>query len=118
MRNSLQPLRSLRPRRSITLLLWAQLYRESRDPELLRRFVQSFRYYRAWHLDPTDPDRVFLLPGRRCWFVEFKAADGRLSPRQCIVHKDHAAWGHPVTVIRSTAAFKTALDIELEATAE
>jgi hypothetical protein len=40
-----------------TLLLWAQLYRESRDPELLRRFVQSFRYYRAWHLDPTDPER-------------------------------------------------------------
>lgn len=40
-----------------TLLLWAQLYRESRDPELLRRIVQSFRYYKAWHLDPSDPDR-------------------------------------------------------------
>jgi hypothetical protein len=40
-----------------TLLLWAQLYRESRDPELLRRIVQSFRYYKAWHLDPTDPER-------------------------------------------------------------
>jgi hypothetical protein len=40
-----------------TLLLWAQLYRESRDPELLRRFVQSFRYYKAWHLDPSDKDR-------------------------------------------------------------
>ncbi|PRQ04029.1 hypothetical protein ENSA5_11520 [Enhygromyxa salina] len=40
-----------------TLLLWAQLYRESRDPELLRRFVASFRYYAAWHLDPSDPDR-------------------------------------------------------------
>ncbi|PRQ04025.1 hypothetical protein [Enhygromyxa salina] len=40
-----------------TLLLWAQLYRESRDPELYRRFVTSFRYYRAWHLDPSDPKR-------------------------------------------------------------
>jgi hypothetical protein len=40
-----------------TLLLWAQLYSESRDPELLRRFVQSFRYYKAWHLDPSDPER-------------------------------------------------------------
>ncbi|KIG14682.1 hypothetical protein DB30_06493 [Enhygromyxa salina] len=40
-----------------TLLLWAQLYRESRDPELFRRFVTSFRYYRAWHLDPSDPKR-------------------------------------------------------------
>ncbi|HVI01563.1 MAG TPA: hypothetical protein VM869_22765 [Enhygromyxa sp.] len=39
-----------------TLLFWAQLYRESRDPELLRRFVKSFRYYKAWHLDP-DPKR-------------------------------------------------------------
>jgi hypothetical protein len=39
-----------------TLLLWAQLYRESRDPELLRRFVQSFRYYRDWHLDPEHED--------------------------------------------------------------
>lgn len=40
-----------------TLLLWAQLYRESRDPELLRRYVHSFRYYKAWHLDPSDKER-------------------------------------------------------------
>lgn len=40
-----------------TLLLWVQLYRENRDPELLRRIVQSFRYYKAWHLDPSDPMR-------------------------------------------------------------
>ncbi|MFO7561684.1 MAG: hypothetical protein R6X02_03485 [Enhygromyxa sp.] len=40
-----------------TLLLWAQLYRESRDPELLRRFAKSFHYYKGWHLDPSDPDR-------------------------------------------------------------
>jgi hypothetical protein len=40
-----------------TLLLWAQLYRENRDPELLRRIVQSYRYYKAWHLDPSDPMR-------------------------------------------------------------
>jgi hypothetical protein len=40
-----------------TMLFWAQIYRETRDPELYRRFVQSFRYYRAWHLDPNDADR-------------------------------------------------------------
>ncbi len=40
-----------------TLLLWAQLYRESRDPELLRRFVESYEYYRDWHLDPSDRKR-------------------------------------------------------------
>lgn len=40
-----------------TLLFWAQLYRESRDPELLRRFVASYRYYKDWHLDPSDDER-------------------------------------------------------------
>jgi hypothetical protein len=40
-----------------TLLLWAQLYAESRDPELLRRFAKSYHYYKAWHLDPSDPMR-------------------------------------------------------------
>jgi hypothetical protein len=32
-----------------TLLLWAVLYRESKDQELLGRFMKSFRYYRSWH---------------------------------------------------------------------
>jgi len=40
-----------------TLLLWAQLYRETRDPELLRRYDKSFRYYKDWHLDSRDPKR-------------------------------------------------------------
>ena len=40
-----------------TVLLWAQLYRESRDPELLRRFAASFHYYKDWHLDPSDAKR-------------------------------------------------------------
>ena len=40
-----------------TLLFWAQLYREDRDPELLRRFAKSFHYYKSWHLDPSDPKR-------------------------------------------------------------
>lgn len=39
-----------------TLLFWAQLYRESRDPELLDRFAKSFHYYKDWHLAP-DPKR-------------------------------------------------------------
>ncbi len=32
------------------LLLWAQTYAETRDPGLLERFMQSFAYYRKWHL--------------------------------------------------------------------
>jgi hypothetical protein len=62
-----------------------------------------------------EPDRLFLLPGRRCWLVEFKALGGRLSPRQHLVHADLAGIGHPVTVVRSTAEFKAALVAELGA---
>ena len=40
-----------------TLLFWAQLYRESRDPMMLDRFVKSFNYYKDWHLDPSDDKR-------------------------------------------------------------
>ncbi len=36
------------------LLAWANWYREEKDPELERRFMQSFRWYRAWHLNPKN----------------------------------------------------------------
>ncbi|MBE0437244.1 MAG: hypothetical protein IBX56_15740, partial [Methylomicrobium sp.] len=31
------------------LLYWALLYERDRNPELLRRFLMSYEYYRAWH---------------------------------------------------------------------
>lgn len=34
-----------------TQLLWAYLYRETRDPKLLAKFMKSFEYYREWHLE-------------------------------------------------------------------
>lgn len=43
-----------------TLLLWARLYEESRDPELLRRWVASYRFYRAWHLNPDHRKPSFV----------------------------------------------------------
>jgi hypothetical protein len=52
-----------------------------------------------------DPDRAFLLPGRRLWLVEFKSTAGRLTPRQKIRHAELAAAGHPVSVVRSTHEF-------------
>lgn len=60
-----------------------------------------------------DPDRVFFLPDASAWFVEFKTADGRLSPRQRIVHMQLQGRGQRVTVIRSLAQFKKALDVLL-----
>jgi hypothetical protein len=56
------------------------------------------------------PDRLYLLPGGRCWLVEFKTATGRLSPRQLLVHAALAQRDHPVTVVRTTDQFKRALD--------
>ena len=38
-----------------TLLLWATLYERSRDPEVLGKFMTSFRYYRDWHLKHRNP---------------------------------------------------------------
>jgi hypothetical protein len=37
------------------LLLWAHLYSESHDAELLGRIMTSFRYYRRWHLANRNP---------------------------------------------------------------
>lgn len=37
------------------LLLWAVLYRESGDAELLQRILRSYRYYRVWHLKNRNP---------------------------------------------------------------
>lgn len=34
-----------------TQLLWAVLYEQTGDPELLERIMRSFRYYRTWHLE-------------------------------------------------------------------
>jgi hypothetical protein len=62
-----------------------------------------------------DPDRVFFLPAERCWLVEFKAEDGRLTPRQRVVHEEYLHLGHPVSVIRSMTEFRSLLDLKLQA---
>ncbi|MFV8756793.1 hypothetical protein ACNOYE_40130 [Nannocystaceae bacterium ST9] len=40
------------------LLLWATLYAETRDLELLRRYAASFRYYQKFHRDNRRPSLV------------------------------------------------------------
>jgi hypothetical protein len=42
------------------LLLWAHIYRETRDPGLLRRFMRSFEHYREWHLDEENRNPAFV----------------------------------------------------------
>ena len=41
------------------LLLWAVLYDQERDPALLEKFMKSFRYYKAWHLDKNNRNPAF-----------------------------------------------------------
>ena len=65
-----------------------------------------------------DPDRLFLLPNGRVWWVEFKTPKGALTPRQRIVHEALAKAGHPVTVIRQLKTFKLLLDIHLGLTVD
>ena len=38
-----------------TLLLWATMLNAREDPQRARRFMQSFRYYRDWHLAHRKP---------------------------------------------------------------
>ena len=38
-----------------TLLAWAMLYSETHDAALLEKIMQSYEYYRAWHLENRNP---------------------------------------------------------------
>lgn len=49
------------------------------------------------------PDRIVLLPGGRIFFVELKNENGKLSPRQKVVHGILASLGFKVEVISSLA---------------
>lgn len=42
------------------LYFWSALYADSRDPQLLEKIMRSFRYYRAWHLDPANRNPAFV----------------------------------------------------------
>jgi hypothetical protein len=41
-------------------LCWAFLWRESKDPELLEKFMKSFRYYREWHFVEKNRNPAFI----------------------------------------------------------
>lgn len=42
------------------LVLWSELYRREQDADLLARFMTSFEYYRAWHLDSENRNPAFV----------------------------------------------------------
>lgn len=61
------------------LLLWSALYAEHRDPDLLQRFLASFRYYRAWHLDERNRNPAFVpWHTQACYAVWRETGDSEL----------------------------------------
>ena len=61
---------------------------------------------KLWPLVTGLPDRLFLLPGGRVWFVEFKALDGRVSKRQAVVHEHLRVMEFTVDVIQTRTRFE------------
>jgi len=49
------------------LLFWAKRIVATRDPALLARFLQSFRYYRNWHLENRNP--AFIPWHTQAYFI-------------------------------------------------
>jgi len=57
------------------LLLWATKIANEPDSELLARFMKSFSFYRAWHLDPSEPGRrnpAFVPWHTQAYFLVWK----------------------------------------------
>lgn len=50
------------------------------------------------------PDRLVLLPWGQIWFVELKAAKGRVRPTQKVWHDRAARIGVPVAILDSIEA--------------
>ena len=42
------------------LLFWATIYAETKDPELLAKYKQSFEFYRSWHLTEDKRNPAFV----------------------------------------------------------
>jgi len=59
------------------LYFWSALYADSEDPELLERFMRSFRYYRDWHLDPTNRNPAFVPWHTQAYFEVWQQTGDR-----------------------------------------
>lgn len=51
------------------LVLWATLYAQEQDTDLLERFMMSFEYYRAWHLDPENRNPAFVPWHTQAYYI-------------------------------------------------
>jgi hypothetical protein len=82
------------------------------EKEIEQRIIRACPGALALKLHKRDwPDRLFLLPGGRCFFVEFKRTDHELRPGQKLAKGALEARGFGVYVVDS--AEKGGLLIEL-----
>lgn len=56
------------------------------------------------------PDRCFVGPDQRTWYVEFKRLGEHPRPQQLAIHRRFQELGHAVAVIRDLESFRTQLD--------
>ncbi len=61
------------------------------------------------------PDRLFLLPKGRVWFVEFKRPDGRMTGSQMALYLRLSSERYHIDVCRTVEHFRQALDQRLKA---
>lgn len=59
------------------LYFWSALYADSKDPELLERFMRSFRHYRDWHLDPANRNPAFVPWHTQAYFEVWQQTGDR-----------------------------------------
>lgn len=51
------------------LLYWASVYARNPSPDLLRRFMISFQYYRTWHLDARNRNPAFVPWHTQAYYI-------------------------------------------------
>jgi len=61
-----------------TLLLWSILYEQKKDEQLLKRFLDSFGYYRKWHLEGHRNPAFIPWHTEACYRMWKQTGDDRL----------------------------------------
>lgn len=77
------------------------------ESKLERNFYERIRYangqcIKLYAATVTGiPDRLILMPEGRLWFVELKKEDGRVKPRQKVMHRMLKSMGFKVRILWS-----------------
>lgn len=84
----------------------ARVVRYAKENGILVRKMNG-QGFRGW------PDRLFILPNRQVFWIEFKVPGGKLGPAQEVVIGDLTDMRHDVYVCDDVARGKAIIDAEL-----